>query len=246
MKKESRKVERGGRGRLALLSLAASLVLATGALVAATSSTGRSVRHDGWDRLSLAKIAYADRNYPEAESLLREIQKSGTWEISARLLLGRVLLDRGRPSEARETLAAVLKEEPKNVEALRGLGAAYKELGQLDLAIVFLTQAAEIGKSDAKLWKELGFAQRERGDSMGALSSFQQSLSIDGGQGELSNLMAELVTAKNSPAGGPGGVSHGPGNDPFTPRPIDPESLVPRPRVPDPAQHFPKPGGRNR
>lgn len=230
---------------LAFSFLGVSVLLSLGALsMVAASGTVSTRRSPGPGALNAAKIAFSDRNYVEAEILLREILKSEPGQTPGRVLLGRVLLERGRAAEAREIFAALVKEDAKHSESLRGLGAAYRGLGQLELAVVFLGQAAELEKTNPLLWKELGFAQREKGDPFAALASFQQSLSLDKSQADISNLLAELATGKPGHSGGE--VSRGGQVDPYSPRLIDPESLVPKPRVPDPSRHFPTPGGRPR
>lgn len=236
------------RGVIALASLAVSVLLAGAAAIGLSPDRGTACSHvHRGDPLSAAKIAYVNRDLAQAESLLREVLKLQPKDREAALLLGRVLLDRGRVAEARALYSGLLKADPKNAEAARGMGAVYRRMGQLDLAIACWTQAAELKKDDAQLWKELGLAQREKGDFLAALSSLQESLALDKSQGDLTNLMVELATGKNDLAGGPPGLPRSvAGFDPRTARGLDPESLVPRPKAPDPTDHFPRPGGRNR
>ena len=246
---ERRGRERGKpRGAVRLAFLAVSALLAGGALLAVAPSSSSERRSAGRaDPLSAAKVAYVDRDFAQAEKLLREAIAVEPKDRAAALLLGRVLLDRGTLAEARSLFSEILKADPKNAEAARGMGAVYRRMGQLDLAIACWTQAAELKKNDAQLWKDLGLAQREKGDFLGALSSFQESLALDKSQGDLTSLMVELATGKNDLAGGPPGLSRAvAGFDPRASRGLDPESLIPRPRAPDPTDHFPRPGGRNR
>lgn len=232
---------RGGARALLLCAATAVLAVAAATVLASGGSDGRRAAR-GMDRLALAKIAFADRDLRQAEQLLREALAVQPENGEVRAFLGRVLLERGRPSDARTLYAALLKEDAKNVDALRGMAQSLKGLGQFDLALVYWHQAAEIRKDDASIWREMGLAQKEKGDLLGALGSIQQSLSIDPGQSDLSGMLSELASAKlhtgldSGLPGRPGGAI-----DPFNPKPIDPESLLPRPRVADPSQLIPRP-----
>lgn len=192
------------------------------------------------DALTDAKVAFVDGDLGRAETLLRAL--SGN---EAKTLLARVLLERGRADEASKLFAEVTREEPKNAEALRGLAAASQRLGRLDLAVLYWSRVTELRKDDARAWRELGLCQREKGDAFGALSSLQQSLKLDPGQSGLSSILTELATGRRPGVEGPTAGLAGPGHDamnPMVPRPIDPNSLAPKPRVPDPSKLVPRPG----
>lgn len=189
------------------------------------------------DPLLDAKAALADRDHARAERLLREISTP-----DARLLLGRALLERGRLDAAQEIFAARLKEAPGDVDALRGLGAVYAGRRQHELAVLHYQRAADARPDDALLWRELALAQRAAGDALGALSSIQRSLAIDKEQSDLTSLMTELALS-NTPKGPELGLPGAP--DPFKPRPIDPENLVPRPKLPPGPPQPPLPGQTN-
>lgn len=248
--KKPEAVPRPGRGRRALAFLGLSVLLAGGALFAVTEGSSPASQRGAVPAIAsglvAAKIALADRNYALCERLLRELLGSQPDSSEAKILLGRVFLLRGRLKESADLFKAALKGDPKNLEATRGQGAAYLGMGQLDLGILYLRKATELDPRNPEVWKDLGLAEREKGDFLGALSSLQQSLSLDAQQADLTQMLSELATGKPSPASGMAGVPRLGQHDPFNPRPIDPASLVPTPRVPDPTQHFPKPGGGRR
>ncbi len=244
------KSEGAGRGRaLALALLLVSILGAGGALLAlGASDPGRRPDVREPDRLTLAKAAFADRDYARAETLLREMLKALPDHRGARVFLGRVLVERGRLLEARDLLSGVLKDDPKDYEATRAMAAALRGLGQRDLAAASLQRAAQLdgGRTDPGLYKELGILERERGDALAALTALQQSLSLDPNQEDLRTVLAELGTGKDGLAEGrsrsplPGGLN------PMNPRPVDPADAAPGPRVPDPAQLLPRAAKRNR
>lgn len=248
--KKPEAVPRPGRGRRALAFLGLSGLLAGGALLAVTEGTSAAPQRGAVPAiasgLGAAKIALADRDHALCERLLRELLASQPDSSEAKILLGRVLLLRGRLKESADLFAAILKGDPRNLEATRGQGAAYLGMGQLDLGILFLRKATEIDPKNPEVWKDLGLAEREKGDALAALSSLQQSLSLDRDQADLTQLLSELATGRPSPAPSLAGVPRMSPHDPYSLRPIDPANLVPTPRVPDPTQHFPKPGGGRR
>lgn len=227
------------RGKALFGLLAISIIALLGGLLATSSPSSASRMGSDSDTLTQAKVAFAERRLVEAEKLARDAGEGG------RLLLGHVLLERGRVVQAREIFSQVLKAEPENPDALRGLAGAMKGMGQGEAATAYLEKAARIRNSSDD-WRALGLAQKERGDTLGALSSLQQSLKLDPEQSDLGALISDLVTGKEALAGNPPGAApRGAGIDPFNPRPYDPSTQVPRPRPSDPFQLFPRPGGRN-
>jgi tetratricopeptide (TPR) repeat protein len=240
LKKDLREVSRHSpRGLRALGALGVSLLLIMGAVLAIASSSQEpllSASPRAADRLPEAKCAFADRDYGRAEALARDALRVCSDRREWRLLLGRVLLARGRLAEARDLFAELLKTTPDDVESLLGMALVLRRLGLADLALVHLEHAARLRPGDPVVWKELGQAQREKGDSIGALSSFQRSLGLDDKQEDLLGLLPELASAKQSFPEVPSGLSRGRSTDP---RAMIPQ--IPRPYVPDPSGEIPKP-----
>jgi len=225
-----------------LALLLASGLLATGSWAALRAprveSIPRPAAASAWDE---ARAAYADRDLPRAESILRALLRSQPDRREARLLLGRTLCERGRSSEARGIFSALEKEQG-DPESVRGLGAVSESERQFDLAASFYRRAAELRKDDPSLWRDLARAQAGRGDALGALGSLQESLRLDPGQTDLLALQSELAAAAQTPQRRlPAGL-----------RPAERsgravEAAFPvGPPVPDPSRAFPRPDGRPR
>ncbi len=249
MRKLKAEGTKGGRGALALALLLVSIVGAGGALIAVgASDTARLPDVREPDRLTLAKVAFADRDYARAETFVREILNALPNDRVVKVFLARVLVERGRLAEARDLLSGLLKDDPKDYEATRAMAAALRGLGQRDLSAVYLQKAAQFdrGRTDPSLYKELGFLERERGDALGALTALQQSLNLDPKQDDLSTVLSELVTGKDGLARGHAASPFPGGIDPMNPRPSDPASAAPGPKIPDPTQFLPKAARRNR
>lgn len=193
---------------------------------------------DAWDT---ARIAVTDRDLPRAEKLLRELLASQPDRREVKLLLARVLCERGRTAEARDLFTG-LQQSQNDPESLRGLGAVAEKDRQFELAVSFYRRAIELRKEDASLWRDLGKAQAAQRDSLGALASVQESLRLDPGQSDLVLLQSELAAAAQPRLPGltrPGDPERLPGRPADVPVPS-------QPRVPDPTKMFPKPDGRMR
>lgn len=236
------------RGLLAL-GVMALLVLVAGAAFLTLAAPGRESRTppNVVDRLSAAKIAFAQRDFARAEELLRGILEGRKEDLSARLFLGRVLLERGRLVQARQIFEDAVRTHPKELEALWGMAATLRAMGLSDPALLYYHQATKLpeGKGRPELWKGFALAQKEKGDFLGALASARESLALDKDQMDLARLLSELAAGSAGPPGVPPG-SASLAFDPLNPRPIHPDTAVPRPKAPDPSQLLPKAGWRNR
>src|SRR5207248_6904146 len=122
----------------------------------------------------------------------------GHGSLKERLFYGHVLLDLGRLSQARGLFNALHKERPDSAEVVAGLGEVHERSGELDLAISCFKRAGEMDKNNARFFRLLGLAQEERGDRMGALFSFRQSLRLLPGQEDLSKRMNEIGAARQA------------------------------------------------
>lgn len=132
-----------------------------------------------------------------SEKILRQL--SGN---AAKILLGRVLLERGHAAEAQQHFQNILTQDPQNLEASSGLARALQTLGQPELALAVLRKVMtlEPAKNDPRLWKQLGMMQRASGDSFGALASFQKSLQLDPAQSDVSESYSDTASGLDAPA----------------------------------------------
>jgi predicted Zn-dependent protease len=220
------------RGLVVLALLGAALVAALAGLAAVVAPGPTPPAASTSGPLERARAAYLERDLPGAERLLRDVLRNAPDDRAARRLLGRVLCDRGRLAEAKETYEALLKADAKDVDALRGLARALSAMGQPGPAVQWLQTAADLRKDDPSVWKELGLAQRDAGDSVGAFASIQKSLALDPEQADLSALLPQLLQAPPSAQapGIPGRVN--PFEAPAPARPDDPFRNANRPRPP--------------
>ena len=236
---------RKGLRNLILLGLA-FLLAASVVLTTAVDWEGGLSSRPLPDRLSQAKIAYAEGDFERAETILRALGPATT---SQKSFLATVLIERGRLKEAGGLYSALLKETPDDFEATLGLGIVYERLRNFRQAVRQFKRAAELRPQDARSWRRLAMAQYRGGDSMGALFSLRTSLRHLPGQEDLSQLMNEIGTARNRQnlAGARSQPSRRDPFDPFGGRNrgrLGP--TPPTPGIPNPLQGLPIPGRRQR
>jgi tetratricopeptide (TPR) repeat protein len=122
---------------------------------------------------------------------------------SARLTLGRALLDSGDPAGARVELEAALRDAPDNILASRFLGQALAVLGELGPALVQLQRTLKMAPGDRQLESQIVSLQTR-------LRSPQPPPAPQGGRGApvagVSELTAPLPRpGASAPAGAEGG-----------------------------------------
>ena len=237
------RVRRKGIRNIAFLLAA---VLTSGGVAVTVGMSGGDSGSRGrspLDRLSRAKIAYAEESLKQAEALLKGIGEYRS--AGASHLLGKVLLEQGRLKEAGELFSGLLKKDNKDVAALLGLGEVHERGRLFRQAIRLYKQATQLDPTNPLTWRRLGMCQYLSGDSIGSLFSFRHSLRHLPGQEDLSQLMNEIGASQNAQRlAGPGRRT--PRQDPFDPfRQRNPRNFgpsIPRPGIPDPLQGLPIPG----
>jgi tetratricopeptide (TPR) repeat protein len=102
------------------------------------------------------------------------------------------------PSAALGQYQTVCQQEPRNVEALKGLARCHSALGHHDLAALHLEDATRIRPDDAPLLKELGLACHRAGDPGRAMEALHRSLAIDPNQHDLLSLISQIAQEKKA------------------------------------------------
>jgi len=71
--------------------------------------------------------------------------------LSARVTLGRALIELGQPDEAEQELSHVLKSAPDNLAAIRGTADIHRQRGNLAKALEYYRVALQLAKNDPDL-----------------------------------------------------------------------------------------------
>ena len=106
-----------------------------------------------------ASIAFAQlaeeyrraRQYQESIKVCQTGLRLHPRYLSARITLGRALIELGRLDEAREELETVLKSEPRNLAAIRALAEVHRRRGAWSDALEQYRAALELASNDPDL-----------------------------------------------------------------------------------------------
>jgi tetratricopeptide (TPR) repeat protein len=90
-------------------------------------------------------------NNDEAVSICRAGLASNPAYLSARVTLGRALIELGHLDEAMSELDLVVAGVPNNLAAIRGLAEIYQRRGQMPVALEYYRRALELAKHDPDL-----------------------------------------------------------------------------------------------
>jgi tetratricopeptide (TPR) repeat protein len=86
--------------------------------------------------------------------------------LSARVTLGRALLELGQLDAARRELDVVVASAPENLAAVRGLAAIHQARGALPEALVFYRTALALARNDPDLERTVADLARQVGPSI--------------------------------------------------------------------------------
>jgi Flp pilus assembly protein TadD len=98
--------------------------------------------------------------------------------VSSRLELARLSLDGGRPGEALDYVAAVVREHPRSAEAQRVLGRVHHNLGYFDAAATAYRRAIALDPEDAWSMNNLGYLYIEQGRFDDAIPPLARAVQI--------------------------------------------------------------------
>ena len=104
--------------------------------------------------IAFAALAEEDRRAGRFEEAITACQaglQRHPAYLSARVTLGRALLELGRFDEAREELEHVLRSAPENLAAIRGLAEIHHRRGELPEALEQYRSALHVAKHDAEI-----------------------------------------------------------------------------------------------
>ena len=103
--------------------------------------------------------------------------------LSARVTLGRALLELGELDDAYRELTDVLQHAPENLAAIRGLAEVHRRRGELPEALEQFKSAFELAGSDPNIEQMVRDLRREAGQKTAAGTSRQGASSGDGRAG---------------------------------------------------------------
>lgn len=136
----------------------------------------------------------------EAVRICREGLTRHPGYLSARVTLGRALLDLGELAEARGELEFVVAEAPENLAAVRGLAEIFHREGQTTEALSYYERALSLSRHDPEIEEIVQQLSRQVGAAQAAASS---GLSFEEAHQELLSAAERVPLAAPAPPGRP-------------------------------------------
>lgn len=99
--------------------------------------------------------------------------------LSELLLKAERLLKAEALRSAEKIYLEIIKEDPKNAEAFKGLGKVYSALGENDEAVLSLEKATVLNEKDDKSWNNLGVIYFEMEQYKKAAYAYERAISLD-------------------------------------------------------------------
>ncbi len=154
-------------------------------------------------------------NYQAAEQCCRTGLARHPGYLSARVTLGRSLIELGKLEESEAELQFVLKTAPDNLAALRGMAEIHQRRGNLELALEFFRRALPLARHDRELEETVSQINRELGGA--ASRPATPGLSLAQAESEILSAASRLAASPIAPAGTPGASGDKPGASAFAP-----------------------------
>jgi tetratricopeptide (TPR) repeat protein len=166
----------------------------------------RRIERDPGSRL-FAQLAEEHRkagNHAEAIRVAREGLVLHPAYPSARLTLGRALLDSGDPAGARAELEAALRDAPDNILASRFLGLALEKIGDLEGSLVQLEKTLRMAPGDRQLESQIQSVQARLGARAGPPGAPGSTVRMRGLGGEAAAAQRAVPPPLPPPGSAPG------------------------------------------
>ncbi len=175
------------RSKLLGTTAAAFLALATAGCASAVDFDRWDLKPEATARADMAgiepilRVAHATKargDLATAAGLYRRAHELAPHLPEPLIHLGFTLNQAGATAQAAEAFRRVLIIDPDNAEALRGLGLAYLNRNQIELALDQLYMALDV-EEDVRLYNAIGVAYDMRGDHHGAHTHYYLGLEVD-------------------------------------------------------------------
>lgn len=154
--------------------------------------------------LGKAKLALANGDAVEAERLTRKQLERRPDDASARLLLGQILLQLRRNPEALSEIRRVVREQPKNVEALLSLSAALTQQGGVRVpaeAEETARRAIQLAPRNANAHVQLAEVMASKRDFKVARAEIEEACRLDPRSPNAHLMRAIILMSDKDPAG---------------------------------------------
>jgi tetratricopeptide (TPR) repeat protein len=134
-------------------------------------------------------------NYEAAEQYCRAGLQRHPGYLSARVTLGRTLIERGDLPGASEELRFVLQSAPDNLAAIRGMAEIHQRRGELVEALDYYRRALPLARHDPDLEEVINQINRELGGRQDAKTNEPVTLSFEQAHTELLEAASRISEA---------------------------------------------------
>ena len=141
--------------------------------------------------LNRAIRAFRVNDYEVAERLTRQLIAAFPDLVAAHILLGTVYGRQKRLAAAIQRFEHALALDPRNAEALNNLAVIYRQTGDTDRALSFVTRAVTREPDNGEILYNLGNIQKDVGNYPEAINAYQRAIAV---QPELSVAYNNLGT----------------------------------------------------
>jgi tetratricopeptide (TPR) repeat protein len=136
-------------------------------------------------------------NYDDAVKYCRTGLARHPGYLSARVTLGRALIEIGGLDDAHREFTLVLKSAPDNLAAIRGMAEIHQRRGELSAALEYYKRALTLARFDPDLEETVSRIGREMGTVSGVAAV---EMSFEQARTELLAAPARIVSARPAPA----------------------------------------------
>jgi hypothetical protein len=174
--------------------------------------------------IAFAQLAEEHRRagqFPESVEVCRAGLAIHPTYLSARVTLGRALIELGQFADARAELETVLKSAPENLAAIRGVAEICHKQGSLDEALRYFKAALAIARNDPELEQTVNDLSRQVAPQ--ARTAAENSLSLEDMRHELKAFVAAPPPA---PVATPAPAEPSPASAPPPPAPVAPPAAA--------------------
>ena len=124
------------------------------------------------------------KRYDEARSLNDEILKTNPKDDDALVFRSQMQINSGDPSDAAQTLQAVVKDAPNNIQAHYALGVAFQKQGNLEHAVSEWREALRLNPNFLVAQRSIAEAAMQKGDMNSLEDAANQMIRLQPGSPE--------------------------------------------------------------
>ena len=151
------------------------------------------------ERLAEAIASYQSGNLKQAESIIQALLSEDSGNTEALNAQGIILLQGGRTQAALNSFVKAANLAPTVGKYQNSIGSAQIALKQLDTTIKHFTRAVELESGNADFWANLATARMYLGNAKGAISAFNQAISIEPDHYQARQNLADIFSRQNCP-----------------------------------------------